>query len=69
MATLINQVIGGKAHRCDSRCHNAVSPGCDCICGGVLHGSGDRAKAVLATAVWAARLLEQGGVKLQGALL
>lgn len=26
--------------RCDANCYEAVSPGCDCICGGRNHGTG-----------------------------
>lgn len=34
----------GCVARCDAKCHNAISPDCDCICGGRLHGVGaDRA--------------------------
>ena len=32
----------GCVGRCDARCHEAVSPVCDCICGGRLHGVGAR---------------------------
>lgn len=30
----------GCVGRCDAKCHNAVEPACDCICGGRLHGVG-----------------------------
>lgn len=30
----------GCVGRCDSRCYNATSPDCDCICGGRNHGAG-----------------------------
>lgn len=34
----------GCVGRCDARCYNAQSAGCDCICGGANHGAGlDRA--------------------------
>ena len=39
MATLI--VVSnsdGMVGRCDSRCYEAQSPECDCICGGRNHG-------------------------------
>lgn len=26
--------------RCDARCHDALEPRCDCICGGRNHGAG-----------------------------
>ena len=41
MATLI--VVSnseGVVGRCDSRCYEAQSPECDCICGGRNHGLG-----------------------------
>jgi hypothetical protein len=34
---------GGLAGRCDGKCHEAAEPACDCICGGRLHGAGERA--------------------------
>jgi hypothetical protein len=33
----------GCVGRCDARCHYATSPECDCVCGGRLHGTRDRA--------------------------
>jgi hypothetical protein len=30
----------GVVGRCDARCYNAVTPDCDCICGGRNHGKG-----------------------------
>ena len=30
----------GVVGRCDARCHDAVEPDCDCICGGANHGGG-----------------------------
>lgn len=30
----------GSAGQCDSRCHNAKLPECDCRCGGRFHGKG-----------------------------
>jgi len=43
MATMIavydsNGCIG----RCDAKCHEAEQPECDCICGGVNHGVGQK---------------------------
>jgi hypothetical protein len=29
----------GIKGRCDAKCHNAVSPDCDCMCGGRYHGA------------------------------
>ena len=29
----------GAKGRCDSKCHEAVEPECDCMCGGYYHGS------------------------------
>lgn len=40
--TLI-EVRGGDGSlrgRCDSRCYNATTPDCDCVCGGRNHGKG-----------------------------
>ena len=42
MTSLIVDHAGG---RCDSRCHEAMLPGCDCICGGSLHGAGSSTAA------------------------
>lgn len=33
------RVIEGSAHKCDSRCTNAVGPNCECSCNGKNHGS------------------------------
>jgi hypothetical protein len=30
----------GCTGRCDANCHNATSPECHCICGGMNHGVG-----------------------------
>jgi hypothetical protein len=30
----------GERRRCDAHCHNATNYDCNCICCGVLHGSG-----------------------------
>lgn len=30
----------GIKGRCDAKCHNAVTPECDCMCGGRYHGKG-----------------------------
>jgi hypothetical protein len=41
MTTVLSyHTSGGEEGRCDARCHNAVSPDCDCICGGANHGVG-----------------------------
>lgn len=36
-------VVGNSegARRCDSKCHNATKPACDCICRGRYHGCGN----------------------------
>lgn len=26
--------------RCDAKCYDAETPGCDCVCGGTNHGAG-----------------------------
>jgi len=31
---------GGCVGRCDAKCYNATGGDCDCICGGMNHGSG-----------------------------
>ena len=28
----------GVKGRCDSKCHDAAEPECDCMCGGAFHG-------------------------------
>ncbi len=30
----------GCIGRCDAKCHDAIEPDCDCICGGMNHGVG-----------------------------
>ena len=41
MPTLMRWKNGdGTQARCDSRCHNARLPECDCRCGGLFHGAG-----------------------------
>lgn len=30
----------GCVGRCDAKCYDAVSPHCDCVCGGANHGAG-----------------------------
>ena len=32
----------GCIGRCDARCHDAVTPVCNCICGGANHGVGEK---------------------------
>ena len=29
----------GEQGRCDDKCHSAEKPVCDCMCGGLYHGS------------------------------
>lgn len=36
----IRSASGRLLGRCDARCHEAVSPECDCCCGGRNHGRG-----------------------------
>lgn len=31
---------GHNNGRCDAKCYEAKTPGCDCICGGKNHGAG-----------------------------
>ncbi len=41
MATLITTGnSSGITGRCDAKCHYAVHPECDCVCGGRNHGVG-----------------------------
>jgi hypothetical protein len=41
MSTLISVYNSdGCVGRCDAKCYEAKTPGCDCICGGVNHGAG-----------------------------
>ena len=41
MATLIIlRNSGGRIGQCDSKCHNARVPLCNCVCGGFNHGVG-----------------------------
>lgn len=39
--TLIEVRVGGRLiGRCDARCYEAVTPECECVCGGKNHGKG-----------------------------
>lgn len=40
VTTLLRVSTEGKGGRCDAKCHDATSPDCDCVCGGVNHGVG-----------------------------
>lgn len=41
MATLIAAYTSsGCIGRCDAKCYEAVTPHCECICGGLNHGVG-----------------------------
>lgn len=43
MTTLIASYNSeGCTGRCDARCHDAASPDCECICGGINHGAGQK---------------------------
>lgn len=35
----------GCVGRCDAKCYDAITPECDCICGGRNHGAG-KSKAI-----------------------
>lgn len=46
MTTLIASYNSdGCVGRCDAKCYEATTPGCECICGGKNHGTG-QAKAI-----------------------
>lgn len=46
MTTLIRTGNGsGKKGRCDARCYEAITPICQCCCGGMNHGVGLRKAA------------------------
>lgn len=47
----------GCVGRCDSKCYNAESPECDCICRGANHGKG-LAKAQANTQAMAGQLIQ-----------
>lgn len=58
MATLISVYNSeGCVGRCDARCYDASEPDCDCICGGMNHGKGQK-QAESNTAEHAKRMLE-----------
>jgi hypothetical protein len=39
----------GEVRRCDSRCHDAAHPQCECWCGGLFHGkAGEAARQAFA---------------------
>lgn len=58
MSTLIAvyNAEGRCISRCDARCHDARQETCRCICGGELHGRGERAGRE--------RVLEASGIDL-----
>ena len=40
MTTIMEwRTSSGVQGRCDEKCHSATKPACDCMCGGVFHGS------------------------------
>ncbi len=46
MTTLISvHDSDGCIGRCDARCHEALYPDCDCVCGGMNHGRGHKQAA------------------------
>lgn len=43
MATMISaHDSSGCIGRCDAKCYNATTPHCECICGGMNHGVGQK---------------------------
>lgn len=46
MSTLIIEGNSDGQRRCDSRCHDATTPECDCVCGGRYHGKGSGTQAL-----------------------
>lgn len=39
MATVYSCGNSDGERRCDAKCHNAIHPECDCVCGGYFHGA------------------------------
>ena len=40
MVTIMTwETSDGVKGRCDDKCHSAIHPKCDCMCGGCFHGS------------------------------
>ena len=59
MTTLISvHTSDGCVGRCDAKCHEATSPHCDCVCGGMNHGVGHD-RAVENTRAHAAEMAEE----------
>lgn len=48
----------GCEGRCNAKCYEATTPGCDCVCGGKNHGKG-RQQAVENTRQMAERMIAE----------
>lgn len=47
MTTLITvHNSNGFVGRCDAKCHDAIYPDCNCVCGGRNHGVGSKQAAI-----------------------
>lgn len=62
MSTLIAQYSGDGScvGRCDSHCHDAGKPECDCICVGKFHGKGFQQAQAELTEQWRPWIEAQG---------
>jgi hypothetical protein len=47
----------GLVGRCDAHCHDATTPECRCVCGGMNHGAG-QAKAIENTRAYVEQMVE-----------
>jgi hypothetical protein len=47
VTTIMATSTSDGERRCDSACHDAGEPRCDCICGGRFHGKGRAARELL----------------------
>lgn len=46
MSTMIStRSSSGESRRCDAKCHDATEEKCDCVCGGINHGVGEKQAA------------------------
>ena len=62
MSTLISaHNSDGCIGRCDAKCHNATKPDCDCICGGVNHGVGEKQAMINTIELTAEKIKEYCG--------
>lgn len=53
----------GIQGRCDAKCHNAINPHCDCMCGGRFHGKHEGVYLDNAIEAYKLEVIEQATAK------